>query len=1293
MSYLHLFFLLTTVPTILSHPSPCRLHHPRSSTPLIRVLDDTQTILGKNAYASYDLISQPPPMIECSSPMGKVSWTYEGRGASSGVKLISTTWSNKKLKTICYSSTIVFINVTDQLVGRWSCGVNNLESENSFVLFVPQPITFYPLEGELIKITVASTSESVTIPCISKKRWASGLKVFVKNETDDEELLNNLHYDPFSGYRFSLWKELFHGNKATFVCRFGENVQNETLVTVEVKLRDDELIAPIPTPTPIYSFSPYFSWTSKSRPEISLQTSSPVNTLEWQQLYIKGDYEQEGNSSGSIFHLGSFQVLSGDEGKVELKTDSSHEWNWVVLEKEKEPFVGLSYDVHGNQHVFTCVSGTNSIPNITFKSLTNDESGENYSLTPCPTHPLSLGCIMLTSTLPFGKVSCEGDGISEVIRYPLSIPFSRPYFIERGASIELMTVDHANRTIPCASNNKDSIVYLFKSDEENNWSLIYDGFNNLEEGWMFYPHVGFVMDTGNLEWDNFHGNYLCTSSMDLEDYSDAVTVEAKNYTYLPQQSQITVSLPYLLKWAWSSETDAITVNEEQLTNFINITTNINWMTAELILTEEMFTENELNVTLSRGGGIIHEWRITLVTIEEKLGLTVTTGGSDSWIEIICRGSKTEVERDTAKLTYYTCINNDTCNIMENCERKDCLEVTNQESSSCLVKNGCLRRFLKSFPLNGYLNVVCSFNGITEKRSIFDVFFREDMETNHLSFLSANAASSESNPSKEIVDLGSNLEFDIGDSVVFSCGASPAHSYHGIRWGWENLQEHINIQSDDPYDPQWKYTSPTQLLSTFNFHIKNFDIKRIWCFIPQENGWKNLSQIIFVRGEISETCHETEPSLRLLNIYPSPSQLNFSLTSVRLDKTGQFIAPKGLLQFSVIATATEPIEWHFTGVDGPSLTPSIQNDRLIRKEELVVNVVQKKPPSALLEHKLLGNVHIFTCKSGSDTKPNLTLSEGLSFQNKDCVGKGCSIITTNVANGTVICYGDDVMETMEFRQESDGGSLEKNGIWYDSEINGFKCRIKNSSEEMNAVTCRRPNECAIMMEKLKLRGIKTNQVKKSCGVECTQLEMQNKNWFTIFIQCNELFMQFFHHKGIIQAGSIETMKSMKKINLDVTSFQKRNEITISAKLRCFANRYFYSRGIVWGLEKKDGTMEFKLPSEMELQSQNLIMSELQLEELDLTKIWCFVPILNSQKYFSIQTIFSLHYFLFFARTTPKYRTKYKVINIGQNPDRPTRHDIHTSRRTPLGQPPNHHRPNYGTTSRHVKNNPPHPMAKG
>lgn len=51
-----------------------------------------------------------------------------------------------------------------------------------------------------------------------------------------------------------------------------------------------------------------------------------------------------------------------------------------------------------------------------------------------------------------------------------------------------------------------------------------------------------------------------------------------------------------------------------------------------------------------------------------------------------------------------------------------------------------------------------------------------------------------------------------------------------------------------------------------------------------------------------------------------------------------------------------------------------------------------------------------------------------------------------------------------------GSLEKNGIWYDSEINGFKCRIKNSSEEMNAVTCRRPNECAIMMEKLKLRGV-------------------------------------------------------------------------------------------------------------------------------------------------------------------------------------------------------------------------------
>lgn len=87
------------------------------------------------------------------------------------------------------------------------------------------------------------------------------------------------------------------------------------------------------------------------------------------------------------------------------------------------------------------------------------------------------------------------------------------------------------------------------------------------------------------------------------------------------------------------------------------------------------------------------------------------------------------------------------------------------------------------------------------------------------------------------------------------------------------------------------------------------------------------------------------------------------------------------------------------------------------------IIISEPPSALLEHKLLGNVHIFTCKSGSDTKPNLTLSEGLSFQNKDCVGKGCSIITTNVANGTVICYGDDVMETMEFRQESDGGYIQ------------------------------------------------------------------------------------------------------------------------------------------------------------------------------------------------------------------------------------------------------------------------------
>src|SRR5687767_12459391 len=106
------------------------------------------------------------------------------------------------------------------------------------------------------------------------------------------------------------------------------------------------------------------------------------------------------------------------------------------VEKTNEDFVGLNYDVdeHSN-HVFTCISATEEKPVITFKSLISDEpryfekqqqtlygieNVEEYILSDCPTNlPSLLGCVILTTVVPQGEVSCVGDGVKRTIRYPL----------------------------------------------------------------------------------------------------------------------------------------------------------------------------------------------------------------------------------------------------------------------------------------------------------------------------------------------------------------------------------------------------------------------------------------------------------------------------------------------------------------------------------------------------------------------------------------------------------------------------------------------------------------------------------------------------------------------------------------------------------------------------------------------------------------------------------------------------------------------------------------------------------
>lgn len=152
-------------PSFQQHPglNPCRLakvrHHPKF-TPFIRIIDELtgegpDVVLGTSGGQGlpfYTLLPTTPIpiVIECSSGSGPVSWSYRGRGATSGVKVVPSVWtrpvtpdSEFPLRPICHSAALIISNVTDQLTGEWSCSVVDGQRDkkqvgNSFVIFAPR---------------------------------------------------------------------------------------------------------------------------------------------------------------------------------------------------------------------------------------------------------------------------------------------------------------------------------------------------------------------------------------------------------------------------------------------------------------------------------------------------------------------------------------------------------------------------------------------------------------------------------------------------------------------------------------------------------------------------------------------------------------------------------------------------------------------------------------------------------------------------------------------------------------------------------------------------------------------------------------------------------------------------------------------------------------------------------------------------------------------------------------------------------------------------------------------------
>lgn len=117
---------------------------------------------------------------------------------------------------------------------------------------------------------------------------------------------------------------------------------------------------------------------------------------------------------------------------------------------------------------------------------------------------------------------------------------SRPFFVDRGQLLQLTVVEKdVVLTLPCLTNAPEAqpFVHLFwkrnndtvdDKAETQNWEQVWPPASDIkrthETGIEFYPDWGFHLDTSNPRWANPAGEYLCSSSGDVEDRSDAVRV-------------------------------------------------------------------------------------------------------------------------------------------------------------------------------------------------------------------------------------------------------------------------------------------------------------------------------------------------------------------------------------------------------------------------------------------------------------------------------------------------------------------------------------------------------------------------------------------------------------------------------------------------------------------------------------------------------------------------------------------------------------------------------------------------
>lgn len=85
--------------------------------------------------------------------------------------------------------------------------------------------------------------------------------------------------------------------------------------------------------------------------------------------------------------------------------------------------------------------------------------------------------------------------------------------------------------------------------------------------------------------------------------------------------------------------------------------------------------------------------------------------------------------------------------------------------------------------------------------LFETVVREDIHwttsnDQDLIYLYVNMpTSTDQNPQREIRSIGSNLDWEIGESVLFSCAAAPFLFSNGIKWAIETKDGVLIYQKD------------------------------------------------------------------------------------------------------------------------------------------------------------------------------------------------------------------------------------------------------------------------------------------------------------------------------------------------------------------------------------------------------------------------------------------------------------------------------------------------------------------